>query len=89
MENEEEGLIFGQVGYESVDPLFELCPRHFLTRPKVVMLLGTTCVCEARHLVIYNTHLTEIGNISVEILLVFFDDQVSFVFDLLAIAPVD
>ena len=44
MENEEEGLIFGQVGYEGVDPLFELCPRHFLTRPKVVMLLGTTCV---------------------------------------------
>ena len=38
---------------------------------------------------LYCAHLTEIGNISVEILLVFFDDQVTFVFDLLSVAPLD
>jgi len=26
VEDEEERLVFGQVGYEVVDPLFELCP---------------------------------------------------------------
>ena len=34
-------------------------------------------------------HLAEIWDIGVEILLVFFDDQVAFVFDLLAVAPLD
>lgn len=35
------------------------------------------------------THLTEIRDISVEILPVLFDDQVTFIFDLLTIAPLD
>ena len=38
---------------------------------------------------IYNAHLAEIWNIGIEILLVFFDDQVSSIFDLLTVAPLD
>ena len=36
-----------------------------------------------------STHLTEIGNIGVEILLVLFDGQVTSILDLLTIAPLD
>ena len=35
------------------------------------------------------TYLTEVGNIGVEILLVFCDDQVAFIFDLLTVTPLD
>lgn len=35
------------------------------------------------------THLTEVGDVSVEVFLVFLDDQVTFVFDLFAVAPLD
>ena len=41
------------------------------------------------NVVLYYTHLTEIGNISVEILRVLFDDQVTLIFDLLTVAPLD
>ena len=38
---------------------------------------------------ICQAHLAEIWNIGVEILLVFFDDQVPSIFDLLTVAPLD
>ena len=38
VENEEEWLVFGQVGYEVADPLFELRSRNFHARPKGIML---------------------------------------------------
>lgn len=41
VENEEEGLVFGQVGYEIIDLFFELCPRNLHARSKVIMLPGT------------------------------------------------
>ena len=47
VENEEQGLVFGQVGYEVIDPLLEFYPRNFHTRPKVVMLSGMDG-CEER-----------------------------------------
>ena len=90
MENEEQRLVFGQVGYDVVDSLFELCSRNFLARPKVVMLSRSTSVRDVKvELLSYHTYLTEIGDIGVEVLPVFFDGQVSFIVDLLAIAPLD
>ena len=89
VENEEQRLIFGQVGYEVVDPLFELCPRNLLARPKVVMLSGSVSVRGTEPNLAYYTYLAEIGNVSVEILRVLFDDQMTFVFNLLAVAPLD
>jgi hypothetical protein len=47
VENEEQRLVFGQVGYEVIDPLLEFCPRNFHARAKVVMLSGMD-VCEER-----------------------------------------
>lgn len=41
------------------------------------------------HVSIRSTYLAEIGDIGVEILLVLFDDQVTFIFDLLTVAPLD
>lgn len=38
VEDEEQRLIFGQVSYEVVDPLFEHCSRDFHARPKVIIL---------------------------------------------------
>ena len=90
VENEEQRLVFGQVGYEVVDPLFELCPRNFLARPKVVMLSRPTEREErGANVLLYYTYLAEIWHVSVEILGVFFDDQVTFIFDLLAVVPLD
>ena len=48
VEDEEERLVFGQVGYKVVDPLFELCPRNFHARPKVVMLSGSTQMSDGK-----------------------------------------
>ena len=38
---------------------------------------------------IYHTHLAEVWNVGIEILLVFFDDQMTSIFDLLAVTPLD
>ena len=38
MEDEKQRLIFGQISYELVDLLLELCSRDFHARPKIIML---------------------------------------------------
>ena len=38
VEDEKQRLIFGQVSYESVNLLLELCSRDFHARPKIIML---------------------------------------------------
>ena len=83
-------MVLGQVGHKIVNPPLELCPRDFHARPEVIILLGPSHFRGADFpVLIFCTYFAEVRNISVEILFVFFDDQVTSIFDLLAVVPLD